>query len=74
MECAWAFRPSEGLISTPLRQMEWVKFKDFDDENYWFAKDPKIDNYHLAGYYTGDYMLLSGDWYIGQKFHENVFL
>ena len=40
--------------------MEWVKFKDFDDENYWFAKDPKIDNYHLAGYYTGDYMLLSG--------------
>ena len=41
--------------------MEWVKFKDFNDENYWFAKDPKIDNYHLAGYYTGDYMLLSGN-------------
>ena len=40
--------------------MEWVKFNDFNDENYWFPKDPKIDNYHLAGYYTGDYMLLSG--------------
>ena len=60
LECAWSFRPSEDLISAPLKRMEWVKFNDFNDENYWFSKDPKIDNYHLAGYYTGHYMLLSG--------------
>ena len=72
LECAWSFRPSEGLISAPLRRMEWVKFKDFNDENYWFAKDPKIDNYHLAGYYTGDYMLLSGNYVINVSENENI--
>ena len=59
LECAWFFQPSQNLISYPLRRMEWVKTDDFTAENYWIKTDPKTDNYHLAGFHTGDYMLLS---------------
>ena len=47
VECGWSFKPSEGLITEPLRRMEWVKNKDFKASNYW------IDKYSLTGnYYT----------------------
>ena len=39
--------------------MEWVKNIDLSAENYWIGKDPRTDNYHLAGFEPGDYLLLS---------------
>ena len=38
VECAWSFKPSEGLVTSPLRRMEWVKNKDFKSSNYWLDK------------------------------------
>ena len=39
VECAWSFKPSEGLVTSPLRRMEWVKNKDFKSSNYWLDKN-----------------------------------
>ena len=48
--------------------MERVKVTDFTDENYWISEQTLTDNYQLAGFYIGDYMLLS-QW-IPEKGHR----
>ena len=57
--CAWSYAPSSGLVTYPWKRMEWVKNIDLSAENYWIGKDPRTDNYHLAGFEAGDYLLLS---------------
>ena len=69
LECGWSFQPSSSLIaSKPFRRMERVKVTDFTDENYWISEQTLTDNYQLAGFYIGDYMLLS-QW-IREKGHR----
>ena len=66
VECAWSFKPSEGLVTSPLRRMEWVKNKDFKSSNYWLDKNSLTGRNYLR--YS------NAEFHIDHYIHWSLFL